>query len=609
MAGINFTVGVDGSQYFSGMKNMEATGKSTAKAIQDAFGAKLKSVLSLTAIEEGVRRTGEWAAEIDRASKSLGVTREQLQTIQLIASKTGTSQDAIVGMFDNINKARDEALKGNHELIQSFQRVGVTYDDLLNKTKQGLFSEVLGKANPNSKNEMMRTSIHNITGTPEGVLRGFQAGMGGQSFEAIQAVGLKSGAVIKEEEVQGIAAQWAQVITSLKDAGAQLIPIAGVLLDITKLLADGLGGIAEFIKLSFDAVIKFLQGDWSGVGKAFDGIGKLMFSFTFGVAKAIAMLIDLVWNFIRKIPGLSKLMPEIATAAELREQEKDYNSDFNISKETARRGGAAGEIAGMVGSTGAISAVSKVAGKAIGNVTGRVSGLAAEEAILKEAGLTRVSSKEATGIKHTPEGDRIGIKPGYIVAEGRHYKMSYAMIAERNARSRKMMEGGATMNRVDLMKLVEETTQKTMEFHKGISKSLRAADVASESGNIFGAKVGSRIGAVGVGGDIAGVFGRLYAAAQEERKNAMRGSTAAGEARPILPMWGAAGMGGAPATGGGMLKLGGMFGSGDNKIVKLNIEMVKLLNMIQVNTSPYAKAGGGYVVPQTNNMGGASGGL
>lgn len=613
MAGINFTVGVDGSQYFSGMKNMEATGKSTAKAIQDAFGAKLKSVLSLTAIEEGVRRTGEWAAEIDRASKSLGVTREQLQTIQLIASKTGTSQDAIVGMFDNINKARDEALKGNHELIQSFQRVGVTYDDLLNKTKQGLFSEVLGKVNPNDKNEMMRTSIHNITGTPEGIIAGFKGGMGGQSFEAIQSAGLKSGAVIKEEEVQGIAAQWAGIITSLKDAGAQLIPVAGMLLDLAKVFTDALGGTTEFLKNSIDMTLSLIKGDWAKIGEGYGKIADQSGYLFFGALKATTSLVDMFTNFVSKIPVIGKKLGKSDLTQSARDWEEIYTEKIKGNPETARRFGALGELAGTIGTAGSLSVAGEKAGGIVGKIrSNKVDSASLLQEAYKKVGVKKIS-KERAFYRSDDRRGRTGMKPSVFEEGGEYFMVTgYDWMPELRSKLKQTMDdriaGKITM--AEESKLISQAFGDINILRKNAVK--RAQEQLAFYKDRITNKyktLGSGFGLIGSVGDIMGTAGRLVAIAQEERDKVMKTSTAAGEARPIFPMWGAAGMGGAPITGGGMLKLGGMFGSGDNKIVKLNIEMVKLLNMIQVNTSPYARAGGGYVVPQTNNMGGASGGL
>jgi hypothetical protein len=605
MAGINFTVGLDGSNFFGGLKNMEAAGKQTAKAIQDAFGQKLKSVLSITAIEEGVRRTGEWAAEIDRASKSLGVTREQLQTIQLIASKTGTSQDAIVGMFDNINKARDEALKGNHELIQSFQRVGITYDDLIRKTKPALFSEVLSKVNPNDKNEMMRTSIHNITGTPEGVIAGFKGGMGGQSFEKIQEAGLKSGAVINEEEVQGIAAQWAAVLTSIKDAGAQLIPVAGILLDLTKLLADGLGGLFEWVSTGLDIVFNMIKGDWNKVGEGFEHIGLLLFDFTLGVVKSVTMLIDLITNWLSKIPVIGKKFAKTDLTKKITEAQ-EILGEVSGRPETVRRAGAVGELFGTAYTAGSFGRASKAVGTTIGRGVGGISAKEAAAQSLEKMGLKEVTAQEGSYISQTPTDlGRVFPLPGVTKIEGKYYKMDSDLRMKRRAIRTQEMIGKSLGDAEMIGKARVNKGSFRIEIQKAVADSSKIIEAGAAKGGAIGAGIGSIFGMT----DLMATAGRLTAMAEEERKKTLASSTVAGEARPIFPMWGAAGMGGAPVTGGGMLKLGGMFGSGDNKIVKLNIEMVKLLNMIQVNTSPYARAGGGYVVPKTNNMGGASGGL
>ena len=102
---IQFSMGLDNRQYLGALKQSQRETDNVSKKMQEAFGTKLKQLLTFTAVEEGVRRTAEWAAELNRASKALGVTAEQLQTLQHIGSKTGTGESAMISLFENIQKS------------------------------------------------------------------------------------------------------------------------------------------------------------------------------------------------------------------------------------------------------------------------------------------------------------------------------------------------------------------------------------------------------------------------------------------------------------------------------------------------------------------------
>ena len=119
---IRYTIDLDATRWNSGKSTVIAGTKDISKAMQDAFGQKLKSLITFTAIEEATRRTAEWAQEITQTSKALGITAEQLQTLNIIASKTGTNQSAVIDMFTHVKDAAEAALSGNAEMIASFSK-------------------------------------------------------------------------------------------------------------------------------------------------------------------------------------------------------------------------------------------------------------------------------------------------------------------------------------------------------------------------------------------------------------------------------------------------------------------------------------------------------
>src|SRR5690242_9998151 len=118
--GVNFTINADGSKAVANINAVQGAMDGLANTVKGELAQKLKLIFSAAAIEEAARRTGEWAQKLDQTSRSLGISAEALQTLQLIAAKANAPEDAIIGMFENIDKARQEALKGNADLQASF---------------------------------------------------------------------------------------------------------------------------------------------------------------------------------------------------------------------------------------------------------------------------------------------------------------------------------------------------------------------------------------------------------------------------------------------------------------------------------------------------------
>lgn len=577
MSGLNYTLGLDCSNFFSGLKNSENAAKTTSKAIQDAFGSKLKQVLSFAAIEEGIRRTGEWAAEIEKTSRALGMSAEALQTLQYIASKTGTSESAVTGMFENIGKARDEALRGNQELIQSFGRLGITFDDLRNKSKKELFSKTLGSINLGTATEGQRSAIQNITGTPPGVIKGFQAGMDGGNFSDIQEKLAKEGSITKEEDIGTLAQQWADIMTSMKEIGTDLIPVAEFALAIVKMVIDGIGGIVQLVSDAVKGIWSLLNGDFDKAKIAFGDFGLLVANMGYGLLKMVYGVVDFISGLLSKIPMLKGIKSDFVK--ELQDAQNTANQTYHTSTKTVKRGQAAGELIGTVISAGE-GAVNSI-GREVGGVLGHTA-----------------ESMGAKGIAGKIR--KIGQPTGpdkYM----RDYTMrkAYNDMGIYEAEGSLWHKGGG--------RLSESETIAAHEAALSEAKPNFAAHEASKgAGHLNRAYgIGSTItGQLG----LTGAFGIPLRASRSIRRT-QEGLVAPEDEKPIMPFRGMGmGMGG---EGGGMgtamLKIGGMAGSGENKIVRLNIQMVDLLSKIQENTSVYDRSGLGY--GNSSGAGNFAGGL
>ena len=256
---VRFTLGLDASQVVSGEKVAMNAVNNIGKAMREAFGSKLKSIISFTAIEEATRRTAEWASEINQTGRALGMTAEELQALKLIAQESGTPADAATSMFENIKKAAEEALSGNGEMIASFQALGVE----LKRTDTGadVFSKTmaaLGRGTVGSPNQFLRQSAARITGTPEQTVASF---LGGYNARAGAGLEDKANRMAGANEIVGggdiaqLAAQWAEIVSSFTRATAKLKPLAALILDAVTYVvhafedwAKGIHGVTDMVR-------------------------------------------------------------------------------------------------------------------------------------------------------------------------------------------------------------------------------------------------------------------------------------------------------------------------------------------------------------------------
>jgi hypothetical protein len=176
---IRYTIGVDGSNAVSGIKDIQDQTIQTGKVIEDVFGRKLKQVISVVAIEQAAQKTGEWPQAIEQTAKHLGTTAEQLQTLNHIASQTGNAESDVQGLFSNIQAGALAALQGNSELITSFKTLGISIGDIRSMNSSQLFDKVMKNTaamGPDVRklDVVHRQAIDNITGTPENTFQSIQ---------------------------------------------------------------------------------------------------------------------------------------------------------------------------------------------------------------------------------------------------------------------------------------------------------------------------------------------------------------------------------------------------------------------------------------------------
>jgi len=227
--GVKSQAAVDSVDNFS--KRIGSLGDAAA-----GFALKWKGAFSIAAIALATEKTAAYERQLQSTAQTLGTTAEKAQGLDLLAQYSNSDASTVTGYFDAIDEKRKEALKGNQDLIMSFQALGVSYKDLVNGSKSDLFSKVL--QNPTLANTVpgsqMGYATENIFGNGSiQQLQAYQQTMGGQSLDEFTNGLKKNGQILSNEEVANTAQQDNELKAQFQKLLITLEPLANAILTMT----------------------------------------------------------------------------------------------------------------------------------------------------------------------------------------------------------------------------------------------------------------------------------------------------------------------------------------------------------------------------------------
>jgi hypothetical protein len=494
-----------------------------------------------------------------------------LQSLQLLASKANVPEEAVMSMYENIDKARKEALNGNQEYIASLNRLGVTMDDIRTLSKEEFLSKAVAGVQkiqagaPNGDiskaDNLNRLDIEKITGTPENFLNQIGQSLNGNTMIGEKKEQEATGQIIPEDKVNELSATWANLIVDLKQVGTDLKPAAGFLIAIFDELVNALGGIVTSIEGVWDILVGIGTFDGDSLKKGLQELGGIAMNIGIGILKIFTNVFDLIakgfmsafgnmlsaignklpkWLGGSKIAEAGKSLTELSSfattngaTAKLNEWAKVANDSYGISGKTAKRGEGVANTAALL-LTGGESGIAKGAQYGLGKMAAVASKLGMEnkaEYLLNKSFNLR---NKAAGTE--------GLFGGQTITD--------RILGKREPVKAKLQKLG------DDGFIVKNDTFKKMS---GFSKE-----------GIASLKIAGGIGALG--------------ALTSTIKKGMKPGTPGSAIVPPIPNIGAfLGTSGGETSG---IKMGGVFGSNyQSRMVLLNQKMVELLGQISSNTA------------------------
>jgi len=137
-------LGLDGSQFESGMKRVQSTGASFAKDFKREVGGTLAAMFAVDKVVQYGKAAIDLAGKLTDLSSKLGVSAEFLQEMSHAAELSGASLDDVSAAMEKLAIARTKALSGDAGMVEAFQKLGVSAADLKSMRIEDIFTKIGG---------------------------------------------------------------------------------------------------------------------------------------------------------------------------------------------------------------------------------------------------------------------------------------------------------------------------------------------------------------------------------------------------------------------------------------------------------------------------------
>lgn len=284
LAALRVVLSADTAAFSTGMSKARREASTSANAIQKSLnGIKsamggLAAGITLAAFTAVTQRALEYASSLGELSKQLGVNSRDLQIFNYIASQTGVSQEAMQKGLAKLTLSLSQAEAGSKTVQRAFAAVGVTMDDIKNRTGTvdilAKVADGMEKAGGASRNAAAGAAIMG---------RGFQKFVpllegGSRGINEMADAAERMGLVLSDEQIQS-ADETADKLAALKQVlEARIAGVvadnAGSIFELANSFASLAAGIARFMaqdpKTAF-GLLAALAG--LSLGRAFGPIG------------------------------------------------------------------------------------------------------------------------------------------------------------------------------------------------------------------------------------------------------------------------------------------------------------------------------------------------
>jgi hypothetical protein len=124
----------DGSGFQKGLAGLLGGAKTATDKIGSTLGSKLAAQFGIGALlvglEELIRRTIAYGAEVSQIADQMGLTTDQVQRLQVASQRAGLEFENIARAMEHVAQSRERALGGDTKEMNLFERFGIGPDML-----------------------------------------------------------------------------------------------------------------------------------------------------------------------------------------------------------------------------------------------------------------------------------------------------------------------------------------------------------------------------------------------------------------------------------------------------------------------------------------------
>lgn len=278
------------------LDDTDKKGKGVASTLGNAIGTAAKwgaaIVGGATAAVGGLlavtNKTAEYADEIDKLSERTGINREELQRWKYAAGQSG----ADIGKLEvGIKKLSDEmanAMAGNDKAIESFSKLGISLDDLKNKSQEEIFDKVMTGLADMEQGAQRNALGNDLLGKSYTEMLPL-LNAGSQGMEDLKKRADELGIVMSEDAVKANV-QFGDTLDDVKQA------FGGLTRELTDAALPMLQGFLDFVLQNMPSIKETFGNVFNALSSA--------------VQSVLPFLMDLISN---ALPPMISLFTDIAT--------------------------------------------------------------------------------------------------------------------------------------------------------------------------------------------------------------------------------------------------------------------------------------------------------
>ena len=143
------TLGLNMSQFTAGLDSAQGIAKKHGEGIASALGEELTHKLAafgtIVGMETYIHQTLEWASKIGDLSIRTGLAATELQALELIAKKNGTTVESLASLYERLGKAMGVATEGGpkgDKQEAALKRLGISSESIETGDMKAGFAEM-----------------------------------------------------------------------------------------------------------------------------------------------------------------------------------------------------------------------------------------------------------------------------------------------------------------------------------------------------------------------------------------------------------------------------------------------------------------------------------